>query len=158
MAPAPCLCCAGKSGDTSAILGIRAEVGGVLEDIKARAVVLASGGFEANLEWRARYLGQAGTWRRPRGTRFNTGDGIRAGAPDIGAATLRPVASGCHSCAWERYAGDFGSLIESASQRLPPRSYLYGIVVNSEGKRFLDEENADFRNFTYAKYGRIILH
>jgi tricarballylate dehydrogenase len=35
-------------------------------------------------------------------------------------------------------------------------SYLYGIVVNAEGKRFVDE-GADFRNFTYAKYGRVIL-
>ena len=35
-------------------------------------------------------------------------------------------------------------------------SYLYGIVVNADGKRFLDE-GADFRNFTYAKYGRVIL-
>ena len=29
-------------------------------------------------------------------------------------------------------------------------------MVNAEGKRFLDE-GADFRNYTYAKYGRIVL-
>src|SRR5581483_8727944 len=32
----------------------------------------------------------------------------------------------------------------------------WGIYINAEGKRFLDE-GADFRNYTYAKYGRVIL-
>ena len=32
-----------------------------------------------------------------------------------------------------------------------------GIVVNAEGRRFLDE-GADYRNYTYAKYGAEILH
>ncbi|MDH3412819.1 MAG: FAD-binding protein, partial [Gammaproteobacteria bacterium] len=35
-------------------------------------------------------------------------------------------------------------------------SYPFSIMVNAEGKRFLDE-GADIRNYTYAKYGRIIL-
>ena len=35
-------------------------------------------------------------------------------------------------------------------------SYPFGLIVNAEGKRFVDE-GADFRNYTYAKYGREIL-
>jgi tricarballylate dehydrogenase len=35
-------------------------------------------------------------------------------------------------------------------------SYPFSIMVNADGKRFLDE-GADIRNYTYAKYGRIIL-
>src|SRR5262249_39567372 len=35
-------------------------------------------------------------------------------------------------------------------------SYPFGILVNRRGRRFLDE-GADFRNYTYAKYGRVIL-
>ncbi|MDP6901801.1 MAG: FAD-binding protein, partial [Acidimicrobiales bacterium] len=35
-------------------------------------------------------------------------------------------------------------------------SYPFGLVINNEGQRFLDE-GADFRNYTYAKYGREIL-
>jgi tricarballylate dehydrogenase len=35
-------------------------------------------------------------------------------------------------------------------------SYPFGLVVNALGNRFLDE-GADFRNFTYAKYGRLVL-
>src|SRR5215510_2500432 len=37
--------------------GVRALIDGVEENIRSRAVVLACGGFEANREWRARYLG-----------------------------------------------------------------------------------------------------
>ena len=36
------------------------------------------------------------------------------------------------------------------------QSYSIGIVVNAEGRRFLDE-GADFRNYTYARYGAEIL-
>ena len=35
-------------------------------------------------------------------------------------------------------------------------SYPFGLIVNADGKRFVDE-GADFRNYTYAKYGREIL-
>src|SRR5690606_10112223 len=35
-------------------------------------------------------------------------------------------------------------------------SYPFGVIVNTDGRRFLDE-GADFRNYTYAKYGRRIL-
>ncbi len=52
--------------------------------IGAKAVVLASGGFEANAEWRTRYLGPGWDLAKVRGSRFNMGDGIRM-ALDIGA-------------------------------------------------------------------------
>jgi len=35
-------------------------------------------------------------------------------------------------------------------------SYPFGIMVNADGRRFVDE-GADFRNYTYAKYGRVVL-
>ena len=133
--------------------GIRAEIDGMPQDIRASAVVLAAGGFEANREWRARYLGPGWDMAKVRGTRYNTGDGIRM-ALDIGAQPFGQW-SGCHSCAWERNAGEFGS-VETRHNGYR-HSYVYGIVVNGDGKRFVDE-GADFRNFTYAKYGRVILH
>ena len=46
------------------------------------AVVLACGGFEANSEWRTRYLGPGWDLAKVRGTRFNTGDGIRMATRD----------------------------------------------------------------------------
>ena len=44
-----------KSDD--GVEGVRVVTGGKERALHARAVVLASGGFEANREWRARYLG-----------------------------------------------------------------------------------------------------
>jgi tricarballylate dehydrogenase len=87
-----------------------------------------------------------------RGTRYNTGDGIRM-ALDIGAQPYGQW-SGCHSVSWERYAPDFGELDRpiTASRN----GYPFSIMVNAEGRRFVDE-GADFRNYTYAKYGRIVL-
>ena len=34
--------------------------------------------------------------------------------------------------------------------------YPFFVMINAEGRRFVDE-GADFRNYTYAKYGRIVL-
>ena len=34
-------------------------------------------------------------------------------------------------------------------------SYPYSIMINADGKRFIDE-GADFRHFTYAKYGHVV--
>jgi len=134
------------------IEGVRATVGGREEVIGARAVVLACGGFEANREMRTRYLGPGWDMAKVRGTRYNTGDGI-AMALDVGAQSYGQW-SGCHSVQWERYAPDFGDLDARASSQR--HSYPFGIVVNADGKRFVDE-GADFRNYTYAKYGRIVL-
>ncbi|MGJ7043723.1 tricarballylate dehydrogenase [Shinella sp. BE166] len=137
----------------AAVGGVRVIVDGIEEDIHATAVVLACGGFEANREWRARYLGPGWEMAKVRGTRYNTGDGIKM-ALDFGAQSYGQW-SGCHSVSWERYANDFGDVDgqHSAGYR---HSYPYSIMVNAEGKRFLDE-GADFRNYTYAKYGRIVL-
>src|SRR5262245_15346989 len=52
------------------IEGVRVLVDGVEEEIRARAVVLACGGFEANREWRARYLGPGWDMAKVRGTRY----------------------------------------------------------------------------------------
>ena len=134
------------------VSGVKVITDGKHEDVAGRTVVLASGGFEANREMRARYLGPGWELAKVRGTRYNTGDGIQM-ALDIGAQPYGQW-SGSHSVAWERYASDFGDLNEPhAGYR---HSYPFSIMVNSEGKRFLDE-GADFRNYTYAKYGRIVL-
>ena len=122
------------------------------ESIAADAVVLAAGGFEANPAWRARYLGPGWDLARVRGTRFNTGDGIRM-AFDVGAAA-RGHWSGCHAVGWDANAPEFGDL--DVGDGFQKHSYPFGIMVNTRGQRFVDE-GADFRNYTYAKYGREVL-
>ena len=119
---------------------------------RGRAVVLACGGFESNAEWRTRYLGPGWDLARVRGTRFNAGDGIRM-ALRIGAMSYGNW-SGCHSVGWDRNAPAFGDL--AVGDNFQKHSYPFGIMVNARGERFVDE-GADFRNFTYAKYGRAVL-
>src|SRR5579885_1410113 len=138
--------------DDQGVHGVRVRAGGRTEDIAARAVVLASGGFEANAEWRARYLGQNWDLAKVRGTRFNTGDGIRM-ALEAGAMSYGHW-SGCHAVGWDRNAPEFGDL--AVGDGFQKHSYPLGIMINARGRRFVDE-GADFRNYTYARYGRAIL-
>jgi tricarballylate dehydrogenase len=138
--------------DDDGIQGVRVKRDGRTIDVAAKAVVLAAGGFQANPEWRTRYLGPGWELAKVRGTRFNTGDGIRM-ALDAGAAAAGNW-SGCHAVAWERNAPEFGDLV--VGDQYQKHSYPWGIYLNAEGRRFLDE-GADFRNYTYAKYGRVIL-
>ena len=138
--------------DDEGVHGVVVKRTGKTIHVKSRAVVLAAGGFQANTEWRTRYLGPGWELAKVRGTRFNTGDAIRM-ALDIGA---QPAGnwSGCHAVAWERNAPEFGDL--AVGDQFQKHSYPWGIYLNAEGKRFVDE-GADFRNYTYAKYGRVVL-
>lgn len=134
------------------VCGVVFRKDGTTQNVLARAVVLASGGFEANTEWRTRYLGPGWDLAKVRGSRFNIGDGIRM-AIDIGARSAGNW-SGCHAVGWERNAPEFGDL--AVGDAFQKHSYPFAIMLNSNGQRFVDE-GADFRNYTYAKYGRIIL-
>ncbi len=138
--------------DGNRIDGVRVRQDGGLRELRAKSVVLACGGFEANPEWRTRYLGPGWDLAKVRGTRYNTGDGIRM-ALDIGAAP-RGNWSGCHAVQWEMNAPEFGDL--AVGDQFQKHSYPFAILVNASGKRFVDE-GADFRNYTYAKYGRVVL-
>lgn len=126
--------------------------GGTKRRVKARSVVLASGGFEANPEMRTRYLGPNWELARVRGTEFNVGDGLRM-ALDLGAASTGNW-SGCHAVAWDVNAPLTGD--RKVGDSFQKHSYPHGIVVNANAERFLDE-GADFHTHTYAKYGGEIL-
>ena len=138
--------------ESGAIRGVVVRGGGGAFEVRGRAVVLACGGFESNAEWRTRYLGPGWDLARVRGTRFNAGDGIRM-ALDAGAMPCGNW-SGCHSVGWDRNAPEFGDL--SVGDGFQKHSYPFGIIVNAHGERFVDE-GADFRNYTYAEYGRRML-
>jgi tricarballylate dehydrogenase len=138
--------------DDSGIHGVVAVIDGATTEIRASAVVLACGGFQANAEWRTRYLGPGWDLAKVRGTRFNTGEGHRM-ALDAGASAAGHW-SGCHAVGWDHNAPEFGDL--AVGDGFQKHSYPLGIMVNAEGRRFVDE-GADFRNYTYAKYGRRIL-
>jgi tricarballylate dehydrogenase len=141
------------------VLDAKGNVSGVkvrgpdgVEEIAGGAVVLAAGGFEANTQMRAQYLGSPWDQAKVRGTPHNQGDGLRM-ALDIGAMPWGQW-SGCHSTPISADWGHFAPReMTDKSNRL---SYLYGVMINREGRRFLDE-GLDVQFLTYAKYGRIIL-
>ena len=135
------------------VTGLRVRGPEGYRDIGAGAVVLACGGFESNAEMRTRYLGPGWELAKVRGTQFNTGDGIRM-ALDIGAQSHGHW-SGCHAVAWDMNAPAFGD--RNIADLFQKHSYPFGLIVNVEGRRFVDE-GADLRNYTYAKYGKEILN
>ena len=115
-------------------------------ELRAPAVVLASGGFEGNPEMLTRYLGPRARYIRPvaRGGYYNKGEGIRMA-----------LAAGAAPC------GDYGSF---HAEPLDPRSgatepvvlvFNYGILVNKDGQRFVDEAPATV-DATYEAITRVI--
>jgi len=113
-----------------AIAGLVVRAKGQRRTLAARSVVLACGGFEGNAEMLAQYLGPSALNLRPvaRGGYYNKGEGVRM-ALEIGAAPN----------------GDFGSY---HAEPIDPRSdvaepavftFPYGILVNEDGERFVDE-------------------
>jgi tricarballylate dehydrogenase len=134
------------------VVGVRARLGRHDIELRAKSVVLAAGGFEANAEWRTRYLGPGWELAKVRGSRFNTGDGLRM-ALDSGAMAYGHW-SGCHSASWDLNAPDVNEL--EFGTVFKRDDFLHGIMVNTHGERFVDE-GADIRALTYAKMGRAIL-
>jgi tricarballylate dehydrogenase len=117
-----------------------------------RALILASGGFQANPEMRTAYLGPAWSLVKVRGTRFNTGEMTRE-ALARGAQSYGEWA-GCHATPIDADAPIYGELrLTDKTNRL---SYPFSVMVNLDGERFVDE-GEDFNLYTYAKMGRIIL-
>ncbi len=120
--------------------------------LEANAVVLAAGGFEADPSLRRQYLGEGWQRAKVRGTPLNDGRMLRA-AIDVGAARAGDWST-AHSVAWDAGAPPTGD--RALTNQLTRQSYPLGIVVNRHGRRFIDE-GADFRNYTYARYGADIL-
>ena len=134
----------------SRVLGVRIRLADRFEDLHG-AVVLASGGFEANREMRLRYLGDGWDLVKLRGSRFNTGNMLQR-ALAAGAASAGHW-SGCHATPVAIDAPDIGDL--RITDRSARHSYPYGLLVNDSAQRFLDEGEQYYLH-TYAKTGAAI--
>jgi tricarballylate dehydrogenase len=132
------------------VCGVQAKDAEGFLEIHAKNVIMSCGGFQANPAWRRRYLGENWDLVKLRGTRYDTGDGIEmalhAGAQLVGHW------GGCHAS----IVSEDSPMIEAASAGSERYSYQYCIMVNRDGKRFVDE-GEDFLVYTYAKYGKEIL-
>lgn len=116
--------------------------------VAARAVVIAAGGFEANLEWLARIWGESARNFIVRGTPYNDGM-ILAKLIENGA---KPIGDpkGFHAVAVDARAPKYDGGIVTRLDAIP-----FGIVVNQSARRFYDEgENIWPKR--YASWGRLI--
>jgi tricarballylate dehydrogenase len=139
-------------GDDGRIKGVKVRDDDGISILNARSVVLGCGGFEANVQMRTQHIGPLVGAAKVRGTPHNQGDGLRM-AMNIGAMPWGQW-SGCHATPISADWGDFAPReLTDRSNRL---SYVYGIMLNRKGRRFVDE-GEDGALFTYAKFGRAIL-
>jgi len=121
---------------------------GVLLTTRARAVVLASGGYQANLEWLKKSWGTPAENFIIRGTPYNQGRMLRV-MLDQGAKPIGDPRQ-CHAVAIDARAPRFDGGIVTRLDCVP-----FGIVVNRGGKRFYDE-GEDFWPKRYAIWGRLV--
>ncbi|CAG8419626.1 unnamed protein product [Penicillium salamii] len=127
---------------------------GIEKTIHAHTLIFAAGGFEANPRMRCQFLGPGWDMAMVRGTPYNTGDCLELAIRELGA---KPVGnwSGCHSVAWDANASaNIGD--REASNEYTKSGYPLGLMLNTNGVRFVDE-GVDLRNYTYARFGKAIL-
>lgn len=126
------------------------------EEIAADAVILACGGFEASDDMRVAQIGSDWSAAKVRGTPCNTGDGLRM-AFELGAMRYGKF-DGCHATPMDLHMKDFGNLDLPPKDRKNYRKicYFLGVMLNAKGDRFVDE-GVNFRNYTYAQFGRAVL-
>jgi tricarballylate dehydrogenase len=124
------------------------RLNGRTEEVAGRALVVAAGGFESNIDWLREAWGSAADNFIIRGTPYNTGRVLRlmldAGAEPIGDPRQ------CHAIAVDARAPRFDGGIVTRLDSLP-----FGIVVNRHAERFYDE-GEDAWPKRYAIWGRLI--
>jgi tricarballylate dehydrogenase len=116
--------------------------------VDARAVVVASGGFEANLEWLREHWGDAVDGFSIRGSALNDGLLLRH-LLDLGARSCGDP-RGVHAVAVDARAPRFDGGIVTRVDSVP-----FSIVLNREGARFHDE-GEDLWPKRYATWGALI--
>ncbi len=128
--------------------GASALIDGTRRIIRGRSVIVAAGGFEANLEWLREAWGEAAGNFIVRGTPYNTGRVLRI-VLDAGA---RPVGDPreCHAVAVDARAPKFDGGIVTRLDSVP-----LGIAVNRLGERFYDE-GEDLWGKRYAIWGKLV--
>ncbi|MEM7127615.1 MAG: FAD-dependent tricarballylate dehydrogenase TcuA [Chloroflexota bacterium] len=139
--------------DAGQIESIQVLKDGQSQSVQTKSVVLACGSYEGSMKKRIAQMGSE--WEKAilRGTEFNTGDGIDM-ALAVGAVKYGDWQMG-HAISTDANAPTVGDF-EQPGDIFKKSSYPIGLIINKEGKRFVDE-GADFRNYTYAKYGREVL-
>jgi tricarballylate dehydrogenase len=135
----------GFLGDETGIEGVRVYGPAGPYEIRAGAVIVAAGGFQANPQMRAKYLGPNGDLMKVRGSRHNTGEVLQM-LLDLG------VQPGGHWQTGHASPIDATAPIVESGDDVNRYSYPWGISLNVHGQRFFDEGEAA-ASYTYAKTG-----
>ncbi|MBS3760634.1 MAG: FAD-dependent tricarballylate dehydrogenase TcuA [Halodesulfurarchaeum sp.] len=133
--------------DSGVVTGVEARVDGKLTRFTGDAVILAAGDYGSSKEKRTRYYGPGYGNMKVRGSRYNTGEAIDA-TIDVGAKTDGEWGD-AHMAIIDTGSPD----VEGGITRID--GYQYGVIINHDGERFVDE-GEDSRAQTYAKFGRRI--
>ena len=133
--------------DDGSVGGVRARTEDGMREFRADAVVVGAGGYESSPEKRTKYYGTDYDAMKVRGSRYNTGEGIDM-MLDVGGRAEGQW-GGAHMALIDSDSPD----VEGGANRVD--GYQYGVIVNDEGERFVDE-GEDARAHTYAKFGRRI--
>jgi tricarballylate dehydrogenase len=131
-----------------AVREVTAMVEGKPVAIHAKAIVVSSGGFQANIGWLKEYWGDAADNFIIRGTPFATGTVLR-NLLDQGIAPIGDPKQ-CHAVAVDARSPKFDGGIVTRLDCIP-----FGIVVDHEAKRFYDE-GEDIWPKRYAIWGRLV--
>ncbi len=137
------------------VTGVLARTGKLDVRYNSRTVILACGSFESSPEMRAEHLGAGWGKVKLRGVPFNTGDGLNM-AMELGAQRYGSWST-CHASPQDLNRPEYDMPGPGVSGVYWSRySYPFGIMVNTDGRRFADEGET-WRGLTYAKTGRAIL-
>ncbi len=124
-------------------------------DLAASSIVVCAGGFQANPEMRARYLGANADLLKVRGSKHDTGE-VLTMLLAMGARATGHW-QGAHQTPIDAGAPSFETPVreDGKGNTMNRYDYCHGITVNSLGQRFFDEGES-FHSYTYAKTGRAV--
>jgi tricarballylate dehydrogenase len=134
--------------DGNRIVAVEFTHQGQTQSLRPTAVVVAAGGFQADLDWLAQAWGPAARNFLIRGTPYNRGRVLRD-LLDQGAASVGDPTQ-CHAVAIDGRSPQFDGGIVTRLDCVP-----FSIVVNQRGARFYDE-GEDVWPKRYAIWGRLV--
>ena len=134
--------------DEDQVVGVDYQCKGETHRVTPKSIVVASGGFQADIDWMARAWGPSARNFLIRGTPYNRGevlaDLLDQGLEQVGAPDQ------CHAVAIDGRAPKFDGGIVTRVDCVP-----FSVVVNKHGDRFYDE-GEDVWPKRYAIWGRLV--
>lgn len=119
--------------DAGCCIGVEVEIGGEFRQIKSTAVVIADGGFQADMDLVGQYISPAPEKLCQRNAETGRGDGIRMA-----------IGAGAKLVGMDKFYGHILHTDARTNERLWPHPMIdsmavSGVLVSREGRRVIDE-------------------